>query len=258
LLEQANAHAGMVVDIRPEDQIRIPVTNDMKLVKIVEPKCKAHWFQDDPYNRYCFTSSGKKAKAGCVAIAAAQALTVLRPSKQAFRNYKLKTSWKTLVQKEFNINAVDDISRLISEIGKSIGMHYGVHSSSANTEKCVYKIDSEYSDISCSESKRRVEKTLDSECGIVILSAKQTRKQYPFLPIDIYKDGHAMVIDGYKLYDRGSYFETFVHVNYGWGLHGDFDGYCLNLMTNTWSLKAYDEDRAFPYSCSYYSLYKIK
>lgn len=64
-----------------EDGILIPSdkAGNTKIVECLEPKCKVYWHQDSPYNKYCFTKNNEHAKAGCVAIAGAQAMTVLRP-----------------------------------------------------------------------------------------------------------------------------------------------------------------------------------
>ena len=59
-------------------------TDENAITEHISPKCKVAWDQNAPYNRYCFTESGQQALAGCVAIATAQALTVLQPSNSLY------------------------------------------------------------------------------------------------------------------------------------------------------------------------------
>ncbi|WP_311442426.1 C10 family peptidase [Hoylesella enoeca] len=97
----------------------------------VRPKCKVWWHQEAPYNKYCFTSKGEQALAGCVAIAGAQALTVLRPE------LPMITSWDEVIKENPSATAQDEIAKLIKYIGDETGMNYGVDASGTRTENLV-------------------------------------------------------------------------------------------------------------------------
>ena len=81
----------------------------MLLLSTYPQNVKLAWNQHAPYNRYCFTESGQQALAGCVAIAAAQALTVLQPS-----NFPGITSWEEIVKPNPSAAATDEIAHSCS------------------------------------------------------------------------------------------------------------------------------------------------
>lgn len=64
-----------------EENLVLSVNADQEptIIERINPKCKVCWDQDPPYNKYCYTNDGQQAAAGCVAIAGAQALSVLQP-----------------------------------------------------------------------------------------------------------------------------------------------------------------------------------
>ena len=108
------------------------VTNT--IVERLEPKCKVYWHQGAPYNKYCFTKDGQQAKAGCVAIAGAQALTVLRPLLPSFVKPYSIFSWDDVTSRSTlspGTEEAEDVAFLVYTIGYNVGMNYGVESSGA-------------------------------------------------------------------------------------------------------------------------------
>lgn len=75
--------------------------NEYIMAKMVGPKCKVWWHQKHPYNQFCPFREGKHALAGCVAIAGAQAATVLRPKLPLISSWdKIATPDTTIAIKE--------------------------------------------------------------------------------------------------------------------------------------------------------------
>ena len=204
-----------------EDGILIPSdkASNAKIVERLEPKCKVYWDQNYPYNKYCFTSDNKQAVAGCVAIAGAQALTVLRPSVPEI------TSWDEVVKDYPTTKAQDEIAKLVSRIGKDAGMKYGTESSGTSTSK-LSPIFAKYG-IKDYDAGRAVD-VLKTKHGVIVVSGY--RVQHGWGPTTHYKGGHALLADGYIRFTGDNYY--YFHINYGWGT-GYKDQKVAYLLTST-------------------------
>ncbi|MCO6026139.1 C10 family peptidase [Prevotella cerevisiae] len=181
------------------------IENTDQIVEKVNPKCKVSWDQDPPYNKYCYTNDGQQALAGCVAIAGAQALSVLRPK------MSMITSWDEVTKQYPTAEAIDEIAKLISYVGQQTGMKYGTKASGTKTSNLVdffkkYDIYNwgTYQPIT----------VLHLPDGIVVVSGY--RAKHGWGPWKHYVDGHAFIADGYVKYNRPKD-PYYLHLNYGWG-----------------------------------------
>lgn len=228
-----------------EDGILIPSdkASNAKIVERLEPKCKVYWNQRSPYNKYCFTSKNEQALAGCVAIAGAQALTVLRPSVPEI------TSWDEVVKEYPTTKAQDEIAKLVSRIGKDAGMKYGTGSSGTSTSK-LSPIFAKYG-IKDYDAGRAVD-VLKTKHGVIVVSGYRARHGWG--PTKHYVDGHALLADGYIRFSGDKYY--YFHVNYGCG-KGYKDQKVAYLLTSN---KDWDKEHAndiygmcFPKEIKYYT-----
>ena len=234
---------NLLVNIKPMDDIETNHETGAKKYEIerVSPKCLVSWRQDYPYNKYCFTKDGQSALAGCVAIAGAQALTVLRPTMSQV------TSWDNLVVASPSFSVIDEIAHLIAYIGQETGMHYGTEASGTKTSNLV-PLFAKYNIINYSGND--IDKVLKTKHGVAVISGYQGTHGWG--PWKHAVRGHAFLADGFIKYNYG----TFLHLNYGWGSRFTDkakNAYVLNVN------KSWDEDSAksvygevFKYSVKFY------
>ena len=209
-----------------------------KIDKKIKPKCKVFWYQRPPYNRYCFTKDGVSAKAGCVAIAGAQALTVLRPQTDMI------SSWDEAVKDFPSEQVIDEIAHFVSFIGKTINTCYGTEYSSADPDGLI-PLFSRYGIKDYGE--KNLFRALDSPHGVIVVSAYQKNKSQEYV-------GHAFIADGYIKYRR-SIHSCYLHINYGWGEFDQpkyKDAYIL-CSDKTWEPPMNANDEIFPYFVKFYS-----
>ena len=226
-----------------EDGILIPSdkASNAKIMERLEPKCKVYWNQRYPYNKYCFTSDNKQAVAGCVAIAGAQALTVLRPSVPEI------TSWDEVVKEYPTAKAQDEIAKLVSKIGQEAGMNYVALKVLVPTLSPIVSKQG----IKDYDAGRAVD-GLRTKHGVIFVSGY--RAEHGWGPTKHYVDGHALLADGYIRFSGDSYY--YFHINYGWG-YGYKDQKVAYLLTSN---KKWDKEHAndiygmcFPKKLKYYT-----
>lgn len=179
------------------------------------------WGQDSPYNTYCFTKDGKRAKVGCIAVACGIIMT--------YYEWPLfidgvRIGWHGFKKYTF----VHDVDYVFGKLGepKQLDMDYGVDGSGALITNV------------CRTFERMGYNKLDklktfSDNVVCNLLDKSTRKGYG--PILVYGEnvktsvGHAWVIDGYcknlsNLENVNISNETILfHCIWGW--NGDNNGY---------------------------------
>ena len=213
---------------------------------IVPSKCFVAWGQGNPFNLKSPASNGKyadngQAAAGCVPIAVAQTLTVLKNDFNVFKGYELKTSWSKLRTNEYGFlftgqNEKDDISNIVKKIAENIGVSYNKDGSAgADTKDAVrflddylggmFSYDTDWSNIS-NNMKR-------NSYGISFLSGKKRSNGWLWkkLGINIPSSGHCMLLDGYKIKNG----QTLYYINFGWDGFGN--GYFL-YDDKTWHEEA--------------------
>lgn len=238
----------------------------------MEPRCPVCWHQFAPFNNVCplyTNSNGDKVRsaAGCVAVAAAQALLCLWDrSKTTFYYYTLITSWDRLSEIKHDNQFIagsdeeTDVANLIHEIGLAVGMKYGP-SSSANTEdavKAVCLLSQGYLKYERSPFNETIENTLVQKNGIVWLSARNSNDE-----------GHSMLIDALRFIfttgacgtciDATKYVKRYFHINYGWG--ESYNGYYLYIPQSDnydQGLRWEGTSRTFPYQMKAFSVWQTK
>lgn len=213
------------------------------------PKCKVYWDQIAPYNKYCFTKNGEQALAGCVAVAAAQALTVLRPQ------MNIISSWDEVVKETPSAKAMDEIAKLISYIGKEVKTEYGAKASGAQM-KYLSPLFEKYG-IKDYGYDNCINVLSNTTHGVCIISGYKEPN----------KEGHAFLADGLQWYSNGTVMvegkepdvlsSAYLHLNYGWGKSYKTDAYILSIHEG-WKKEAEDIYGAtFRYGMKYYC-YAIK
>ena len=203
-------------DMKPETRIDVPVLPEWPFEPIPDYVLlmKTTWHQDYPYNAYCYTYDGKQAKVGCVALALGQILAynmktfgvgpdVLMPHNGLIGN-NFRPNWthitKAIETATPAATYLYAIQRYLSELGKAVGMNYGVDESLANSALDVpnfLKRILGYTNIAYKEmtiedirTQLRFNKTPVYACG----SAR-----YDDTSLGIEKGGpHAWVIDGWQ------------------------------------------------------------
>lgn len=196
--------------------LKSATSQNNNIIEHLTPKCKVSWHQRSPYNRYCFTSDGKQAVAGCVAIAGAQALSVLQPK------MSMISSWDEATKQYPTNKAIDEIARLVNYIGKQTGMKYGVNASGTKADKLV-SLFSVYGINNYGGSN--IINVLKTNHGIVVISGY--RAKHGWGPWKHYVDGHAFIADGFIKYNRQND-PYYLHLNYGWGNYYNKDVYLLS------------------------------
>lgn len=258
-IDSVSEIAGVVHTAIDENGKVPPPSNDVdynmrrryEIEEKLEPKCQVVWHQYDPYNMFCFTKKKEQAVAGCVAIAGAQALTVLRPQMDMI------TSWDEVVKKYPSYNTTVQIAKLISFIGQSVNMDYGANKSGAKTEDLV-PLFAKYG-IRDYNAPHAID-VLKTKHGVIVVSAK--RKKVDCLVIKFYHGGHAFLADGYVKYKYRDN-PYYLHLNYGWGdskKKGEYsyrkDAYIL-CTNKTWDdalvRKGEDWQEKYPYHIRFYS-----
>lgn len=223
-------------------------------------KCEVNWGQSNPYNLFTPKINDQNTLTGCVAVAAAQALTVVWDKKvKTFNNYTLSTSWESIIDKSIpyqndGSDELKDIAMLMVNIGKGANMKYGLEASGTKTHYAIDLIKKASNNtIKVNEDWGKIYETLVSENGITILSAFSERIHPTMFRSTSYSGGHAMVIDGFS-WRRGG---VYLHINFGW--RGYNNGYFLNFSRlnlerfkdSNWSN---DNEYQYPYNNTIYNL----
>lgn len=195
----------------------------------LNPLVKVKIGQGAPYNKYCFTTDGQKALAGCDAIAVVE---VMAANEYPTCIGNINVNWRVLKSEyETNETQKDLLARIIAEVGKQCQMTYGVNVSTSNIKKaktCLANY-SRYKDLTI---WYETDVTID-KVETMLLNA---RPPYFRANQKGAKTGHAWVLDGWirqerdvEVYDGSKLIETYresrklVHCAYGW--YGQYDGY---------------------------------
>lgn len=218
--------------------------------ELIASKCKVKWGQGEPFNLQSPSSAGVnaingRAAAGCVPIAIAQALTVLRNDFGVFKGYTLKTSWRQLKSRTYgswfyNSNERTDISNVVKKIAENIGTSYHNDGSAGTDTKDAVNFLSSYLggqfsyDTNWENTKNNMK---NNAYGLSVFSGHPKSKGWLWkrLGIDMPSlTGHCMLLDGYKT-SNGT---TLYYINFGWD--GLCNGYYL-YDDKTWSDESYKE-----------------
>lgn len=232
------------IDMEVNTNTNYPTTRAVTntIVERLEPKCRVWWYQDFPFNYYCPIKDGNRTQAGCVAIAGAQALTVLRP------NEPIISSWDAVINEDpfwamFGMSStMSEIAMLIHEIGVNVDMKYGTleeNGSSASKSNLIKYFKKKYGveDYDC---KRAID-VLKTEHGVIIIGgfSKKKKSGILFWEKNKYYDGHTFIADGYVKYGNNGTKQNddpyYLHINYG-GKNTSHNAYILSVN------KKYTED----------------
>ncbi len=228
----------------------------------IAPRIKIKIDQDSPYNKYCFTSNGQQALAGCVAIAIVQMMSANKyPT--SFGN--VIVNWDNIIARYKTDNTQKDaLAKVIAVVGKQCKMNYGVSSSSAymtDAKSCIASY-SRYQNVALTTdvSLEVIEPMLNNLLPVVMSGTR--------IGADSQKHGHAWTIDGWlhqertvtcyvgsKLVSTSTQRRKLVHCVYGWG--GWCDGY-YNLKVfdlNKGPVERENEDK--PYGSTMDRNYKM-
>lgn len=179
------------------------------------------WGQGEPYNTYCFTKSGEKAKVGCVAVACGIVMTFY--DWPVYINDK-HIGWHGMKKYTFD----HDIDYVFGKLGepKQLDMSYGVSSSGAYMEnvsrtfvRMGYYAPDKLQDFSEKAICNWLSDRFQTGHGPVIVCGKNMSRN----------SRHAWVIDGYctNVVDAENssiqYNTVLFHCIWGWD--GDNNGY---------------------------------
>lgn len=227
-----------LLDEVPHDQLSKPASLDF-----VPPMLTSKWNQETPYNMYTPTIFGYPTPTGCAATAQAQVMYYWKYptygqgshsytwwylfddtwySQDLNADFDHEYYWDRMVDEYDGTQTAqqeDAVARLMSDVGISLDMYYGLGGSGVSELNCNDSLQNffKYSpDV-------QIESIMDYYTwdDWFDMFKQQMDKGWPamlatFVP-DSY-DGHAIVVDGYRTLPVNE-----VHVNLGWG--GYADGY---------------------------------
>lgn len=221
----------------------------MQSAESVTPLLAVYWGQRSPYWNYTPRVSGQQTVTGCSATAMAQVMyfwkypergqgshSYVWDSQTLSANFDHPYRWDRMLSSYsggYNSEQADAVARLMSDVGISIDMNYGVDGSSAvaNRDNALvnffkYSPDLRWkyrSDVANWEAWFNIFKQ-QMDIGLPVL-------------LTMYKStgGHAVVVDGYRTSPSNQ-----VHVNMGW--EGSADNYYN--MSNIYGYGDDSKDRA--------------
>ena len=206
--------------------------------------CKTHWHQFMPYNKYCQTTEGKRAYAGCTPIATAQLLTIFKYPFE-YNGYPFK--WTNMSD--------DNAALLIQQLGLPHNLEVKYHDTTSTESSLAseYNIPRTLKNLGFSDGGKiidynteKVVEELQKGNGIVV-SGKSHRIKHTqkFLGIRVntyysHKEGHSWLVHGAfkQIMYEGTYYkktkdtvwktpteETYVLCNWGWKTYDEYEGY---------------------------------
>jgi len=206
----------------------------LKVDKDVGPMLTSHWDQGHPFNLYTPSVSGQQTLTGCSATSQAQLMNYWAyPAEgQGYHEYEWNSQilgadfghtydWGLMLNDYTGAEPqanIDAMARLMSDVGISIDMSYGLSGSGAPVNKNNSLVEFfKYS----TDAVKVYWVNYGSWDAWFDLFRNQIDYGWPCL-LGTWADngpGHALVLDGYRT--MGSLDQ--IHANLGWG--GDWDGY---------------------------------
>ena len=200
----------------------------MALTDKISPLIKVQWNQTNPYNKYCpSNSSAGRAVVGCVAVAMAQAMSVVKyparpqgmvsydsgsPYGTINLNYDNEApyNWADIISGE---NNRDEAARLLWHCGPAVSMSYGPAGSGTYTNLVSAALKKHFG---------------YPKSVTYIKRDNYNDKDWNALILNELKEGRAVIYHGYPAdgtaghcFDLDGYDGVFYHVNWGWGGAGD-------------------------------------
>lgn len=194
----------------------------------VAPLIKVNWNQSGSYKKYCPQDSKGQAIVGCVAVAMAQAMSVVQWPKRPVGYYTYNSSnygslyidydkegdynWENILT---GANGNDDVARLLWHCGVSVNMDYGIDGSGTQTSYIASALRRNFQYPKSVAYYSRSNFNRDDWHNLILTEVQEGRA-VAYNGIDSKKKyGHCFNLDGYD--------GTFFHVNWGWG--GSNNGY---------------------------------
>lgn len=193
----------------------------------ISPLITVNWNQGRPYNQFCPSNTSGTAVVGCVAVAMAQAMSVVQyPAKPQGQYSYVSPTYGTLYidydqEPAYDWNAIMtgangkvEVARLLYHCGVSIDMNYGVDGSGTQTSYIPKALVRNFGYPSSVKYYSRT--NYDGDWEQLILNELKAGRAVCYSGADLKKGyGHCFNLDGYD--------GTFFHVNWGWG--GSNNGY---------------------------------
>lgn len=203
-----------------------------KIIKNVPPMASpmvSKWYQTSPYNKYCFTKDNKQAVVGCVALATAQAMSIMKwpptwpyPANIYSEHYSF--DWEEIQ----NTECTESLCHLLEVLGRSdyLDMTYGEEGSSGSLSyisRCPKALKGMKYDNATYSDKfilSTVLNELDDNVPVIL------RGQNPNEDA-----GHAWITDGYYTYVITQPLyptpEPKYYIHFVWGWFGKSNGFYL-------------------------------
>ena len=214
----------------------------------IQPMITAKWGQGTGWNYYCPEDSegpDGKAYVGCVAVAMAQALSVLEwpesgEGENTYQHYSYGEISANYSDSTYRWELMDNLNPnrhtalLLYHCATSVNMNFGPESSSANTSSAVDAFRDHF------RISPNIRNTKRWEYGLAAWEEMMINELVAGRPI-IYRgrsdegdSGHAFNVDGVN---NSEYF----HINWGWG--GSSNGYFLLHELNPTSTRSYNANQ---------------
>ena len=240
--------------LEPNDYL-LQFCSDTVEVLMKNPMLKTKWNQGYPYNSCCPIENGTHCLAGCAPVAVSQIIASNEYPDNLVSDGE-SFDWNLIKQNYYGqtptSQGIEEMARLIYNIGRRMETDYGLEASSTYTSKLHKGFDHIYNDVALWD--------YSSQAGRIMMMADR--------PLCIRGDGnsggHAWVIDGWNEYNVRTwelhlspvhkvgrdpivldsiYLQTYnnkkVHCNFGWG--GRCDGYYTDNIFDTTQIRE-DED----------------
>lgn len=240
---------GHTPGLLPDKPITSGFVRDVYVAPMLNEGVRTGWRQTYPFNRYCFTSYGKKAQVGCAAIATAMVMSCFEWPKQVEDRNLNWSMMKTY-------DGSDDLYYLLAKLGENgnLNMNYGESSSGAYKERYPityqnfgYEKPDEMSDFSLEYA---LSSLLSNDSPLMARGELYNRTSGTL------EGGHAWIIDGVIGYDSdgtvtrpgGNTKSRYFHCVWGW--NGSANGYFAILSRQI--DQTYEQDSESPLA------YKVK
>lgn len=222
-----------------------------KVADRVKPKCKVAWRRF--VSPYCKTKDGKNADVGRVAVAGAQALTVLRPyiDDGNFSPQPWGDLYEDLYYNQNDTRLPEREAqkvlreKIISYVANKVKTDFKETESKAKKENLISFFKEKFGIIDY--DAKRVLEVLNTKHGIIVVSGY--RAKHGWGPWESYVDWHIFIADGYVKYEDKDD-KYYMHVNFCEGPRSAFDVYILSYK------KHWDKDLAK--KVGYKALYEHK
>lgn len=297
VIDGFHARIDSIVSLKPEfgdghfedyERIRKPQYkyeySDWEEVSRTPNLVPVKWGQGSPYNDQAVIIDGKRAFAGCVAVATAQLISSFKyPS-----SYKgVSLDWNLLTKYSFyesegytadeRIEYAKQVALLLRKIGDKLGNNWGTSATGANTKTVPGLLrDMGYQHVQglTSFNANDVISSISQKKAVILDGfAESYKKGWLIFKKQVYNHGHAWISDGYLKQERtikkislitNKVLETktesriLLHCNWGWS--GYCDGYFLSGVFDSHNSVIRDpqETRSADSYIPYYYQYEIR